>query len=428
MTFYPLLLGSPFGVSYSSLSTPLTPLVEIAFLTGENAGEGLYFTLDDPVKGVLDSSVYLYGNFDVYADVTGDTRQVKISRGRSQELDRVRAGQCQFTLRNHERKYDPVSVSVYAGNMRPRKDVRISLAGVRLFQGKVEDLGFTYDVNGDSNTTINAVDGFAQLAQQNMAGTSFAAELTGARITSALAAGDWPAAATDVDTGQATLAAGTVLPTDNLLDYLRQVELSEPGLLFMNRAGTLEFRDRSVTQSVPGLTFTDNAAGTGIPYTTIEVEYGTELLHNNIVVTFPGGTSTVSDQDSIDQYTRDSLDVGTLLSTSAQASDLANFLLTKYKQPVFRIRKLDVMVSAQTDGVQQALAAVELGDRVRVEFTPNSVPPEIVKDLTVDLIEHTLEPRSSVTVLHRMVLGLSETPTAFTLDVDTLDSSSPYGF
>lgn len=406
--------------------------VEIALLTGLGGGQDQYFTLNDPTRGLLDSTSYLLAYFDVFATVTSDVRRVTVSRGRSNELDRVRAGQCTIELNNHDRLYDPVAgtaVTPYGGNMVPRKAVRVTVDGLRVFTGQVEDWSFTYQVGGDSVAGVNAVDGFSLLAQANLAGTSFPAESTGSRITAvtALTSVGWPTANLNVDTGLATVAAGSVSATDNALQYLQQVEASEPGVLFINRGGTLEFRDRSTTQTTPTVLFS-STAGTQIPYTAIEVEYGTEQLHNRVVVTTPTGTVTTGDATSQGAYGLLSRDFPTLLSTDAQATDLADFLLARYKDPTFRIRKLGVMVNDLTTAQQAEVVGLDLGDRVRVTFTPNNVGSAIVKDLTVEQIDHDLEPLGVTTQVHRMVLGLSEAVSAFTLDVDTLDSSSPYGF
>jgi len=406
--------------------------VEIALLTGLGGGQDQYFTLNDPTRGLLDSTSYLLAYFDVFATVTSDVRRVTVSRGRSTELDRVRAGQCTIELNNHDRLYDPVAgtaVTPYGGNMVPRKAVRVTVDGLRVFTGQVEDWSFTYQVGGDSVAGVNAVDGFSLLAQANLAGTSFPAESTGSRITAvtALTSVGWPTANLNVDTGLATVAAGSVSATDNALQYLQQVEASEPGVLFINRGGTLEFRDRSTAQIAPSVMFS-STAGTQIPYTAIEVEYGTEQLHNRVVVTTPTGTVTTGDATSQGAYGLLSRDFPTLLSTDAQATDLADFLLARYKDPTFRIRKLGVMVNDLTTAQQAEVVGLDLGDRVRVTFTPNNVGSAIVKDLTVEQIDHDLEPLGVTTQVHRMVLGLSEAVSAFTLDVDTLDSSSPYGF
>jgi len=53
--------------------------VEIAFDLAAN-GLGSFFTLDDPVKGKLDNTLYVLGG-DVLVDVTNTVRQVSVSVG-----------------------------------------------------------------------------------------------------------------------------------------------------------------------------------------------------------------------------------------------------------------------------------------------------------------------------------------------------------
>ena len=171
-----------------------------------------------------------------------------------------------------------------------------------------------------------------------------------------------------------------------------------------------------------------STAGTQIPYTAIEVEYGTENLHNRIVVSTPTGTVTAEDSTSQASFGYLSRDFPTLLSTDAQATSLANYLLGQYKNPTFRIRRLGVMVNDLTTAQRAEVVGLDLGDRVRVTFTPNNIGTAIVKDLTVEQIDHDLEPLGAATQVHRMVLGLSERVTAFVLNLDTLDGPAPLGF
>ncbi len=70
--------------------------VEIAFDLAAN-GLGSFFTLDDPVKGKLDNTLYVLGG-DVLVDVTSTVRQVSVKRGRNRQLEK-------FTAR--KRKHNP---------------------------------------------------------------------------------------------------------------------------------------------------------------------------------------------------------------------------------------------------------------------------------------------------------------------------------
>jgi hypothetical protein len=103
------------------MSNPTTK-VFIAFdLT---ASGGSFFALDDPVRGVLNSSYVLGG--DVLVDVTNYVASASISRGKSRELDRFTAGNASVTLHNDDRTFDPFyEDSPYRSQILPRKQVVI---------------------------------------------------------------------------------------------------------------------------------------------------------------------------------------------------------------------------------------------------------------------------------------------------------------
>lgn len=82
-----------------------SPTVEIAFDLAA-AGSGDFFTLNDPVKGELDNTIYTLAG-DILTNVTTDVRNVRLRRGRSRELDKYQAGYCDVTLDNRDRDYDP---------------------------------------------------------------------------------------------------------------------------------------------------------------------------------------------------------------------------------------------------------------------------------------------------------------------------------
>ena len=70
------------------------------------SGQGTFFTLNDPVKGELDSATYVLAG-DVLTEVTQDVRSVQVRRGRSWQLDKFETGTANVTLANRERQYDP---------------------------------------------------------------------------------------------------------------------------------------------------------------------------------------------------------------------------------------------------------------------------------------------------------------------------------
>ena len=56
------------------------------------------FTLDDPVKGVLDNATFVLDGATGYADVTSGTRSIRVRRGRRDTSDQFGAGTMTFIL------------------------------------------------------------------------------------------------------------------------------------------------------------------------------------------------------------------------------------------------------------------------------------------------------------------------------------------
>jgi hypothetical protein len=401
------------------------PKVEIAFDLSAN-GLGDFFTLDDTTKGVLDGTAYKLAG-DILQDVTSYTRDISIRRGRSRQLDRFTAGAATITLDNRARRFDPLAgtaLTPYAGQIVPRKEATISVSGVPIFSGQVEDWNLRYDLSGDSVAEAVCADGFALISQDTLAGSATTSQLTGARISSVLTAAGWPIGKRAIGTGDATLIADTIPAEANVLQYLQKVEASEPGAFFVNRAGNMTFRDRSDTQTFTGVSFADD--GTGIPYQGIDVLYGTEELYTNVVVTRSNGTAavgtaTAADATSQAAYGINTLAVETLLSSDAQATDLAQYLLGKYQTPTYRVDALDVILEGMTSTQAGQVCGLELADVVKVTFTPNRIGTAIQQFALVDGIEHRINPNA-----HTIRLTLSATEVGFVLDSEqfgVLDSN-----
>lgn len=375
-------------------------------------GNGDFFTLDDPVKGELDDAPFGLAG-DILQDVTPEVRSVSVRRGRSRELERYQAGAATVDLDNSQRKYDPsagTAITQYGASMRPRKEVVIQTAGVPIFTGVVDDWDLAYSLNGDHIASVKVTDGFVFLANQDIEPHTATAQSTGARINAILDRSEigWPAGKRNIDTGLATLQAdaigGTANPAAvNALAYLQRVDEAEQGALFMGADGLLTFRDRSDLQILTNVKFADD--GTGIPFTNIDASYGSEELRNRVTVTrLNGGTATVEDAQSIDDFGAIDYEIrDSLLADDSQAEDLANTLLTRYSQPLLRVDGIELVLNALESAQISQVLALELGSLVRVLYTPSGIGDPIDQFVRLDSIEHSIDPG-----VHRVRLSFSE--------------------
>lgn len=396
-----------------------TVQVQIAFDLNA-AGQGDFLTLNDPVKGELGNASYPLAG-DVLTDVTSDVRSVRIRRGRSNELDKFQSGSIDVVLDNRQRLYDPTAgtaISPYGVSLKPRKEIAVSLDGLSAFVGQVDDWDLEYQLSGDSVTKAKGGDGFAILSQQTISPHTASPETTGERIAAILDRGEinWPSALRDIDTGEATLVGDAVGGTAdarpvNALQYLQRVERDEPGALYVDRSGFLTFRSRTDLQTITSTKFADD--GTGIPFSNIGVEFGTEQLRNSVsVARLNAGTVTAADVESQTDYgviayeQRDSL-----LDSDTQAQALADWLVNLYGQPQLRIKEVAFDLIGLPEVQVDELLTLDLGDAVQVVFTPNNVGDPISRYVSVDSIEHDITPGN-----HRMKVGLSQTIGAFILD------------
>jgi len=154
---------------------------------------------------------------------------------------------------------------------------------------------------------------------------------------------------------------------------LQKVEASEQGHLFVNRSGDLQFRSRldATPTSDSFLTLADD--GTGIPYTKVDVNYGTELLYNRATVSGPPGSVTRNNLSSQTTYGITEYDFETLVNTLAQLANLSDFIVSKYAEPELRFEALQVSFDGVTTAQRNDWTGLELGDVMLVKFTPNGV-------------------------------------------------------
>ena len=370
-----------------------TEKVEVGFdLTGSG---GPFLTLDDPISGQLDNSEWVLGG-TLFYDITDRVKGYTIDRGKAREFDGYQTGEASVTFDNRDRAFDPTfEDSPFYGNIIPKRELRISTNGILNFFGSVDDWNLQYELGGQSEAVVVASDGMSYLNNQTLTGGTATPQTTGERIAAVLddPAVNWPATRRSIDTGSGTLGADVIAADSPALDYLRLVEKSEPGSLFVGKNGYLVFKDRTVAASSTDSVHLSDA-GDGIAYQEVKVVYGSELLYNEIVIgsITTNSTAVAYDYDSIAEYgVLNYTQTDLLMNTDEQVENMAVFLAQKYSQPEFRFETVSVRTNGLDQADEDALLNIELGDVVKVSFTPNNVPPAIVRYAEVIKISHNVE-------------------------------------
>lgn len=365
------------------------------------------FTLDDPVAGVIGSTEFTIGGVS-FEDVTSRVRSLSISRGKNRDLDRFNAGSLSVEFNNTDRAFDPLySSSPFAGNIVPRRDVRVLADGTAQYVGKVTDWNLGYDPSGQSIAELQAADAFTFLAQQALTAGTATEQTSGARVNAILSQDsvDWPVADRVIDTGASTLGADVF--EGNALQYLQKVELSEGGLLFIDKEGNVAFRDRLSTPTTDNVTVFSDVAGSGIPFAPALVEYGTEQLYNQITVSSGFGTATANSALSQTRYGILERDVQTLLSDQTQVEDYAEFLVGRYDEPEYRFARLAVDMDNLTTAQKAQMFALDMGSVIQINFTPNSVGDPISRYGLVISLGQSVSPDE-----HIMTVGVGSLQTS----------------
>ena len=372
------------------------------------------FKLDSATRGVLGTA--RLGPFDAIVDLSDRVRSLTVNRGKSDLTEPVQVGRAQVVLDNRDGALDPQNeASVLYPGVQPRRSVRLYGDDEPVFFGFVESIELDYSLDGDATVVVSAQDGLSRLGIAGIpsAGLAVSEELSGARVSSVLGSNaNYWTAGTSISAGDSLMAAGTA--EGNVLQYLRQVERSEGGLLFASRDGDLVFRNRnSVAENPSALTLSDN--GTGVAYEEIGRLSGAEDLFNFISANVAGTAVSANDEDSQESFGVRELDLGDLLLTStAIGQDRVDYELVRRKDQLPSVRSARVSQQRQAS---TAVIGVELGDRVTVVFTPPGVG-ELTQDSRILALGHSWSPSADWRTT--MAMRSLEADPFFVLDDPTL--------
>jgi hypothetical protein len=355
------------------------------------------FRLDDPVKGVLDNTIYELGGARLF-EITDRLLSASTTRGKSQALDRIDAGTIDITLDNSDRLFDPLyEAGFYYGQLIPGREVRVSCNDYPVIYGFIDDLDIIYQPSNRSVVSIQSSDALSNLTINNLPAVSPAAELSGARVTRILDLPEvaWPSDRRSIDIGDSTLSDIAITEGTQTVSYLQLVATSEAGEVFVSKDGKFVFKERNSAPSAIDVCFTDEASVSGftvIPFADLEVVYGSEQLYNRIILSNNKAVpdeAIAEDSDSQTIYGSRSYSATGLLNDSADDLQyLADFLLARFKQPQYRFQSLSVVLDVLTEAQQNKVLDLEIGDIVNVRFTPSAIPPVIQQYSKVIGIKH----------------------------------------
>lgn len=341
-------------------------------------------TLNDPVKGELNEALYpLYGGtIDIFEDIAPDAYRYSVTRGRSDELSDVSAGTMAAQFVNYDATY--FGVNVYTT---PGVRIRLYLDDILVFAGYVDAWNTSYDPDGFAEATVTAFDALAVIAGATLDEWETITQSADQRFLDLLTLPEVAFAPPLIDTGRfrTPIFADTVGSGVNVLEYAQTVARTDMGYLYASRNGMLTFEPaRSVTSTLAA-EFADD--GTGIGFTAIQPKSPSLFLYTRVTVTRDGGVpQTVNDLAAQALYGIRTLEVSDVVVVAdTEALILAQKLLAEYSTPKVRIEQLSVSLNAITSAQRATVLALDLGDFVRVTWTPTGTT-EQVQPLRVEAI------------------------------------------
>jgi hypothetical protein len=403
------------------MTLPATISVSFDFSSGATFGLG--FVLGDSVNGILGTS--RFGDSPVATptiDLSSQTRQIKISRGRNIMRDTYEAGNCTVRVIDQDGSFNPQNpASPYFGYLTPLRKIRVAATTATtqefLFSGYVTDYKYTYPTGQELGyVDINCADAFRLFAMANVStvASATAGQTTGTRINKILDQVDFPSTMRIIDTGSTTVQADPAT-TRSSLAAIQVAEFTEQGAFFVLPAGEVEFKDRAdVVASLAAAPIEFNQT-TGIPYSDLKFAFDDKLIINNASMTRIGGTTvTAQDADSIAKYFPHGMNVENLIAqTDAQVQDIADIYVATRKETTIRIdaMTLDLL---DPDVPTDTIIGLDYFDNVKIA----NIQPDgstIVKTLQVQGLAWDITPNSmkcTVTTLEPIVEGfILDSPT-----------------
>jgi hypothetical protein len=205
---------------------------------------------------------------------------------------------------------------------------------------------------------------------------------------------------TDIGTGQTRSMGPASVGGQDALSALSAVVETEAGTHYVNRKGLVTFRGRGAryNNSVPVYTFGERTDLGEWPYEEVELDYDSTHLANAVTVTQASTSQKFAAQDTTSQgnYFPRTMSRTINSTNSLECADAANYLVSRYKNPLTRVQALKLHPSANP-ALWAVCLNLELNTRVRIMRRPFGAPP-IQVDAFVEHIQWDLDDQNEAWV------------------------------
>ena len=180
----------------------------------------------------------------------------------------------------------------------------------------------------------------------------------------------------------------------SLGDYVQSISDTEGGYWFVDGEGFVNFKSRwnRLQKLSPSVVFGDDPDSGEIPYAggDLVINYDPTYVLNDVSITRNNGiTAYIQDTDSVADYFPRSYSRTTDNVSDSQTVDMANYLLSRYKQPNARPEVL-TFTPARNPSIWPTILDLEIGDYVRVNKRPLGAPALSI-DCFIEQIEHEFD-------------------------------------
>lgn len=279
------------------------------------------------------------------------------------------ASTARLTLNNRDRALDPTNVAA-TYNLVPMRHARLRLVHnaitYDLFRGYVEDWPPVWPEFNQGQVDVRLTDALTWAALQD-ADVDLPAQTAGARIGALLDLAGWPADRRDLDTGLVTLEP---FEQDgaNLLRVMIDSADAEDGLLYVDPAGDVVFRDRHRDlDATPSLTL----GPSGVKVASVDPRFGAGTVFNiGRVELADGDAYEIVDDASVAAYGPHTYIVRDVTLPPAEAEALAQWAVVRWAEPLLNLDRVQVHGHTDEGAPLPDLLAARLGDLAAFGHTP----------------------------------------------------------